>query len=306
MASISVAPVDFTSPLCAYLELDIDAYPECVRSTVIRMRNLRESTLCVRTDSKLGQGSSATVYLGHYEDKRRGKIFCAVKVFKTSGCCLNEIEMLWKTAGVANVVAFHGPTSFKPTPPGKTNAVVMDYIEDPVLHLSVISPFRPDSFQADATELCKQLLEFLAEIKKPAPNRPKGLIHGDLCDKNLFWRNRKLTIIDLNLMVEKGSQRDRVVQKKRNRAPEIFLNQTSESNFDTKEDIRYTEAVDMWSVGVIVHEFVTKMCFIMRSETPSPHGHIEISTLVYRIGKPDDSYLNGVNFLNKKKIKPLF
>ena len=140
-------------------------------------------------------------------------------------------------------------------------------------------------------EFAKQFFEFLVQFQKPALNREKGLVHCDISKQNVFWNDRKLVVIDLGLAREKGALMDPIVQKINIRAPEIFLNQLSENNHGDKEAPRYSESIDIWSVGVLIHLFITEKAFVFDGPNQLPYGHNELSILVQRIGMPQTSYL---------------
>lgn len=299
----AIASVDFTNYLCAYQNLDITVYPESVRMTVIRMREFTQSKVFFDGHIKLGSGTEGVVYKGHYVNIRGVKTVCAFKVFKNDDSILDEVEMLWKSAGVRSMVGLHGIFSYKPMTPGKGNALALDYVEGPTIRLSKAILEWSSPFEADTIELARQLFEFLVEIKTPTSTRKTGLMHLDLSGNNVFWNRRKLVIIDAGLMAEIGFLKDAVVQLETCRAPEIFLNQKSIDNMGN-EQIRYTESVDVWSVGVLVHEYVTAKAFNFIQNTPI-HGRTVVPQLIGRIGMPPASYLNTVvaadKFFNKKE-----
>ncbi len=94
-----------------------------------------------------------------------------------------------------------------------------------------------------------------------------------------------------------------VIQKPIYRAPEVFLNQKNEDN-EKGEVVRYNESADLWSVAVIIHRAVTGKLFCFPVDK-SPYGHFEISTIVHRIGMPEDSYLQSLVSTDKffKKLE---
>jgi len=296
MAVLSLVPnIDFTDLSCAYKNDELSLYPDCVRPTVERMRMLSQSRLAILSDQELGSGSYGVVYKGYYENKLGTKFICAIKIFTDpksyEADCYNEGVALWKSAGVPHVVGFHGFASYQSPDIKKANCLVLDFLEGNSLSNVFASK---KFFRTEIVELAKQYFKFLIEYQKPAPNRSGVGVHGDLAPENSFWHGRKLTVIDFGLSRERGFFRDPVVQKAHYRAPEIWLNQKSEASVESNEAVRFTESIDMWSIGVIIYQFVTGRGFLFDQDYFSPYGHHEISILTQRIGMPPATYLERV------------
>lgn len=285
--------IDFTNYMSAFSDLKISEFPNCLKSTVERIRRLAQSTLHVNGDQVLGEGSYGRVYQGHYEDSQKKRFDCAIKVFDDSALCLDEAEMLWKCAGVVHAISFHGFAAINPKQEGDCNALVLDYIPHPTFDQQFIGNIIADA-QEQIIELGRQLLTFLSAIQKAAPNRSEGVIFGDLAPSNIFWVDRMLTVIDFGMAIEMKRLVSPILQKPIFRAPEIFLNQRTEDNIQTDEAPRFDSRIDIWPIACIIHNEITGKFFVFQSDEELPHGYYEISALVGRLGLPPSAYLKNL------------
>ncbi len=288
-AVTSPPPVNFGDYHSAYLTLEIDRYPPSLRQTVGNVRRLLESQF-ICTSQLLGQGTVGIVYRGHYEKKGAWSVACAVKVFNDVNHARDEAQMIWKSAGAPHSIGFHGFRSVTWNGVEK-RALILDLAQGSQLHTLSFAANLLVSKRQEVISIFRQLLEFLAGIQATDTHRTNPLIYGDLSGDNLFWDSKTLTVIDFSIVAEKGALWNPVVQKSTLRAPEVFLNQLSELN-KGDEAVRYSESVDIWSVGVIVHGLVIGTPLIYTYDPRLPHGYLEIATLVRGFGMPPASYLD--------------
>ena len=86
-----------------------------------------------------------------------------------------------------------------------------------------------------------QLLESLQFLKQ------EGIIHGDLKPDNIMMkRDSKIALIDFGFATTEKDQLNTPYEPFDYRAPELLLGRR-----------RYTHAIDMWSLGVILYELST-------------------------------------------------
>ena len=291
--SAVASTADFTSVLSAYTPLDIGQYPVCVRATVERMRTVAKSSIHFDFDQKLGKGAYGAIYKGFYQTPSGNNVTCAIKVFTHTSDqqydCLREAQMHWQSAGNPHAVDFHGFFTSKTS--SESNILLLDFIEGANLRTVQLSLSNRKS---EVVELARQLFSYLAQLQLVTPNRTSPLIHCDLSRDNLFWKDRKLTVIDPGIMVPAAEANWPVTQKAETRAPEIFLNQGAELS-GSLEIVRYNAAIDMWSAGIIIHEFVVNAGWTTNPIPTQPYGHEEVSLIAHRIGMPSLSYLKSAH-----------
>ena len=288
------APIcDFTSVMSAYKQIDITCYPSCLQATVARMRTVAQSHIQLDSQQKLGSGGYGIIYKGCYQEPAGNKIACAIKVFthkdEKNYDCIREAQMHWQSAGNPYAIGFHGFVGSEPS--ATTHMIILDFVDGPNLrkiHLSL------SDRKAEVVELARQLFSYLAQLQEVTPNRQSPLIHCDLSRDNMFWKDRKLTVIDPGIMVPSAEANWPVVQKAETRAPEIFLNQGAEVN-DGRESPRYDASIDMWSAGIVIHEFVVNAGWTTNPISQAPYGHEEVSLITHRIGMPNYEYLKNTH-----------
>jgi len=112
----------------------------------------------------------------------------------------------------------------------------------------------------------KQLLEALGKIHS------HNLIHRDLKSANILFHQGRIYIADVGMMTqhERNKQHDPTLITRWYRAPELLLGKTN-----------YGTEVDMWSIGCILVELITK-------QTPFPgmnEAH-QMDRIFHMIGSP--------------------
>jgi serine/threonine protein kinase len=296
MASHSI-PIDFSNVRCGYSTLEISAYPQILQPTVTRIRTLVQSKVHVYENDSLGFGSYGKIFKAFYDTQDSQRVFCAIKVFMDRDTfehdCWSEAQMHWKCIGNPYTVKFHGVLvcrkfSFFEEP--RPNAILLDAIDSPNLYRSLESEtFR----KTEAVQFAHQLFSYLAHLKTTDVHRPQSLVHADLELTNLFWVDKKLTVIDFSIMFPMAKACWPIVQKAHIRAPELFLNQMVEDPLK-RETIRYTESIDMWAAAICIHEFATGTHWNKEHFSDNaPHGTQQISYMVHRLGMPAKDLLSS-------------
>jgi serine/threonine protein kinase len=281
-----ILKTDFSTVISVFLPLELSVYPAVLQSGVKRIRDFAESKLTVHS-KPIGEGGFGLIHMGKYTRKDNVTIPCAIKLFKVddpyaSKHAMQEAEMHWQSIGAPHAVALHGCFSR-----GQEKGIAIDYIEGPnLLNAKLVSSCRT----SDALLIASQLLHYLVEIQTPTQHRPSPLVNGDLCTDNMFWVGKKLVIIDPGIMAPKDKMTSQVVQKAYERAPELFLNQVSQI-INEIEQVRYSESIDMWSVGIIIHELITGTKWSNWPQPSHTWGEEEISLIIHRIGMPDPKYV---------------
>ncbi len=269
----------------------VQDYPSCLRPTVSRLRQFHESKL-TNLGECLGEGGFAKVYKGEYVTKLGDRIVCALKIFEDEDFCERERDMLWKSAGSIHIVALHGCFFVK----GKDVGIAIELMASPNVRTILTEKVIP---QEEVIQLVRQLLEFLIDIQLPSPNRDAPLLHGDLSSDNLYWAGGNLTVCDCGLMAEIGNYTVPILQKASERAPEIYLNQKSTDTTDAQEPVLYNEAIDMWSVGILVFLLTTRKDFLPFYDKKFLYGFQEMKLFVDRMGPPRKSYLESMSMKDR-------
>ena len=289
----SPSAVDFSDYHFAYDEtLALTDFPTCLQFSVERMRWLATHTH-LSYGSILGKGSYGVVHFASYLFKNKQTVPCAVKFFNHPGYAeaLNvaarrhEANMLWKTAGIDSAVRLHG---FVQDQNGILNGLVIDYIEGPCLSKIQFLP------HLEIVALAKQLFTYLAAIQTPAVNRPNGLIHGDLKGENLFWLRRKLIVIDLSMMQEKGKLKNNFACAESALPPEILLNQEDayhDEAWPAERDLgRFDERLDVWAAAAVIDKLVTHHTLVNGANNRKS----QLIETIKKIGLPSAAYLKTV------------
>jgi serine/threonine protein kinase len=294
--------VDFSDYKCVLTELPVADFPKSLQDTVTRVRwlSINRDSVSIFTNKQIGEGGAGHVFKGGYRLADGSTIPCAVKWFKDFAGAEWEVGALWRAASVSNAVKLHGfflGVNFEIASDGKS--VVLNSkqnSEENVACIAVVewidsAPIKSICGKTyDIFLFAKQLFLFLKELHSSGPGRGTGLIHGDLTADNLFWINRRLTVIDFGLAQLKSDRFVPVVTYTPYRAPEIFLNQKQEANI-ASEQIQYDEQIDVWSAAACIHVLFTNVLLCPDTGRKGKYGHLAIASLVDRLGMPNDAYL---------------
>ena len=213
----------------------------------------------------LGRGAYGVVYLANYVDQIGREVLCAAKCFTTRDDFSDELYMTWQVAGAPHVIGFHGICN---GPDSTSTALVTEYV----------TPIPRSPPLDTINKLSRQFFEFLIGMKA------LGVLHRDLKPANCgLSATGDLCVYDFGIAATETELGNALVQSAWYRAPEIFLNCKGR-----RIDAPYTAAIDMWSVGTIIAEWLQGKSLIWSSDRKTDQ---EIPYLVARIGMPPTAYL---------------
>lgn len=195
----------------------------------------KNATTSYQSLKKLGKGVYGDVHKVIIDGKemaiKRQKAISSKYTFKTAAFMEAVILKKCNHPNVVKAVDVFTETDKKGY---KYCNIVMDLASDALKMFAT----RPLATNISYTHQILQGLEYLHKM---------NIIHCDIKPPNILVYGDTLKIADFGLAQYDFNQKKRLeIQTFWYRAPEVFLG-----------DVKYTSAIDMWSLGVMIHDFIT-------------------------------------------------